>query len=189
MKTDSQKTGSTVRRKLLKKIGAGGGVLATASAVPGEWSKPIVKGILLPAHAATTATDSLPGEICNPEYGFLNLEDVIADYHCSRQGPRYRLICYATPGVDVQVEVSGTGVCPAAEGPHDNTSPGYETSSNEEDGVPYTEYKWRVGEDCDAPESFTAVFSIADSCDEPLVVEKGTVYDDCNEGQKIIKGV
>jgi len=177
MKTDNGKTSSTGRRTLLKKMGAGGGVLATASAVPGEWTKPIVKGILLPAHAETTATDSLPGDICNPEYGFLDVWKPYAHYYCDNTFP-YMMYCYATPGADVQVEVSGVGVCPDAAGLHDDTAPGYQTTTDEEDGVPYTQYKWKFDADCDAPESFTAVFSITDSCDEPLVVE-GSVYDDC----------
>ncbi len=180
MKTDTNKTNSTNRRKLLKKMGAGGGALATASAVPGEWSKPIVKGILLPAHASTTATDSLPEDTCNPEYGFVEAT-ARASWQCGTNS--YLLYCEVSPpGADVQVEVSGTGICPGMEGPHDKTSPVYDPEDYYEgEGEPYTSYKWyKFPLDCDAPEDFTAVFSIVDACAEPVVVP-GNIYDGCEQ--------
>lgn len=43
------------RRKVIKKIVAGAGVLAGYSVLPDKWIRPIVGQIILPAHAATSA--------------------------------------------------------------------------------------------------------------------------------------
>lgn len=42
------------RRKVMKKIVAGVGVLAGCSVLPEQWTRPIVGQIVLPAHAATS---------------------------------------------------------------------------------------------------------------------------------------
>ncbi|MCK5360195.1 MAG: twin-arginine translocation signal domain-containing protein [Gammaproteobacteria bacterium] len=46
------KTTSNTRRKALKAIGAGGVIAGT---IPGSWTTPVVKSVLLPAHAQTSA--------------------------------------------------------------------------------------------------------------------------------------
>jgi len=53
--TDKNSTDS--RRKLLKSIAAGSGAVIAGKSLPESWSKPIVDTVMLPAHAATTATD------------------------------------------------------------------------------------------------------------------------------------
>ena len=42
------------RRKLLKSLAAGSGAVVTAKSLPESWSRPVVDGVMLPAHAQTT---------------------------------------------------------------------------------------------------------------------------------------
>lgn len=42
------------RRKLLRVIVTGGGVFATSQVLPNVWTKPIVEGVVLPAHAKSS---------------------------------------------------------------------------------------------------------------------------------------
>lgn len=42
------------RRKLLKTLVAGGGIVATARLLPEQWTRPVVENTLLPAHAQTS---------------------------------------------------------------------------------------------------------------------------------------
>ena len=46
---------SQERRTTIKKIAVGVGALAGISSLPDKWTKPIVEGIILPAHAQTSA--------------------------------------------------------------------------------------------------------------------------------------
>ena len=55
MTVDSKTSGA--RRKLLKSLGTAGGVVATSGMLPGQWTKPVVESVLLPAHAQTTQSD------------------------------------------------------------------------------------------------------------------------------------
>lgn len=66
MKNDNEPTPSTDdpkpeagngRRKLVKGIAAGGGIVTGARFMPGEWSKPVVESVVLPAHAQATPGD------------------------------------------------------------------------------------------------------------------------------------
>lgn len=43
------------RRRLLKKLAIGGGVIFTANALPGKWKKPVIESVITPAHAEKTA--------------------------------------------------------------------------------------------------------------------------------------
>ena len=47
------------RRDLLKALTVGGGAITVAS-LPTKWSKPVVEGVLLPAHAETTTPIETP---------------------------------------------------------------------------------------------------------------------------------
>ena len=49
------------RRKLLKSIAATTGAVATGSALPKKWHKPLVDTVVLPAHALTTGCPSCTG--------------------------------------------------------------------------------------------------------------------------------
>lgn len=55
--TDNKSSES--RRKLLKKMAIGGATIAAGRSLPSEWSKPVVDSVLLPAHAQTSAPQSL----------------------------------------------------------------------------------------------------------------------------------
>lgn len=46
------------RRKAMKKIGVGVGVLAGCSVLPEKWTRPIVGQIILPAHAETSGVEA-----------------------------------------------------------------------------------------------------------------------------------
>lgn len=39
------------RRRLLKKLAIGGGVIFTANALPGKWKKPVIESVITSAHA------------------------------------------------------------------------------------------------------------------------------------------
>lgn len=52
--TDNNTEKNTARRRLLKSIVAGGGVLATGKLLPENWARPVVQSVLLPAHAQTS---------------------------------------------------------------------------------------------------------------------------------------
>ncbi|MFC1680681.1 hypothetical protein ACFL1S_02660 [Pseudomonadota bacterium] len=49
---DSNK--SNARRKLLKAVLAGGGVVTAAKTLPEKWTAPAIKSVILPAHAAVS---------------------------------------------------------------------------------------------------------------------------------------
>lgn len=44
------------RRKLLKSIAAGSGVIVAGKSLPESWSRPVVDSVMLPAHAQTSCT-------------------------------------------------------------------------------------------------------------------------------------
>ena len=48
------------RRGALKKLLAGGGVVVGSSALPSEWTKPVIESIVLPAHAGMSGLPTLP---------------------------------------------------------------------------------------------------------------------------------
>jgi hypothetical protein len=48
------------RRKLLKSLTVGGAAAVTAKSMPEEWTKPLVNGVSLPAHAQTTVPPVSP---------------------------------------------------------------------------------------------------------------------------------
>jgi hypothetical protein len=48
------------RRQLLKALAAGGGAVAGAALLPGQWAKPVVEVGVLPAHAQTSGPLPLP---------------------------------------------------------------------------------------------------------------------------------
>lgn len=49
MSDDKDAKKAAARRTLLKTLAAGGGVLA----LPDEWKKPVVRAVIVPAHAQT----------------------------------------------------------------------------------------------------------------------------------------
>lgn len=51
---------SKPRRKLLRTLAAGSGVVLTGTSLPDKWSRPVVDSVVLPAHAQTTGQDDKP---------------------------------------------------------------------------------------------------------------------------------
>ena len=51
---------NVARRKLIKSMTMGGAAAVTAQSLPGEWTKPVVESVLLPAHAQTSAPPFIP---------------------------------------------------------------------------------------------------------------------------------
>lgn len=49
------------KRKLLKSIAVGSGVVVAGKAIPESWSKPVIDSVMLPAHAITTNDNSGDG--------------------------------------------------------------------------------------------------------------------------------
>ncbi len=49
-----EKNNIGARRRLLKSVVAGGGVLATGRLLPENWARPVVQSVMLPAHAQTS---------------------------------------------------------------------------------------------------------------------------------------
>lgn len=52
--TDNKTEKNTARRRLLKSVVAGGGVLATGKLLPENWARPVVQSVVLPVHAQTS---------------------------------------------------------------------------------------------------------------------------------------
>jgi len=50
---------SDSRRKIIKRLLAGGGVVATGQLIPDKWAKPVVESVLLPAHATSSLNVTL----------------------------------------------------------------------------------------------------------------------------------
>ena len=46
------------RRKLLKSIAVGSGVVVGGKSLPESWSKPVIKSLVLPVHATTTESEA-----------------------------------------------------------------------------------------------------------------------------------
>jgi len=53
---EDQQPSLASRRAAIRKILAGGGIIAGAQSLPGEWTKPIVNSVIAPAHAVTSTT-------------------------------------------------------------------------------------------------------------------------------------
>ena len=54
------------RRKLLKTIVSGGGVIVAGKSLPESWTKPVVDSVMLPAHAETSPAEPTPPTPCTP---------------------------------------------------------------------------------------------------------------------------
>ena len=54
MTKDTQRPDSHSRRRLLKAVGAGGGLASAGAIVPNQWRRPVVDAVLLPVHAQTS---------------------------------------------------------------------------------------------------------------------------------------
>ena len=53
-----QQEKSKARRKLLKSIAAGSGAVVAGKSLPESWTRPVVDGVMLPAHAQTSMLNS-----------------------------------------------------------------------------------------------------------------------------------
>lgn len=59
--SEQNRNKSSARRKLLKSVVAGGGILATGRLLPESWSRPVVQAVMLPAHAQTSPPAGITG--------------------------------------------------------------------------------------------------------------------------------
>lgn len=75
--TDSKNARNSARRRLLKSVVAGGGVLATGKLLPENWARPVVQSVVLPAHAQTS-----PGSFD----GLFDTGELLVDASGSRPG-------------------------------------------------------------------------------------------------------
>lgn len=62
---ESSNTKETARRRILKRLVAGGGIVATGRIMPDDWHKPVVESVILPAHAQTTQEEPPPSNVSN----------------------------------------------------------------------------------------------------------------------------
>ncbi len=67
------------RRKLLKTIVAGGGVVLAGKTIPKSWSRPVVDSVMLPAHAQTSTACAIAGLFCWSTRNFFTSIQVLAD--------------------------------------------------------------------------------------------------------------
>ncbi len=49
---------SETRRKAMKRVLVGSGVVATSKVVPDSWSQPVIDSVVLPTHAESTTPDA-----------------------------------------------------------------------------------------------------------------------------------
>lgn len=111
--TDKEQKKYASRRKLLKSVVAGGGVLATGKLLPESWMKPVVQAVVLPAHAQTSpgsfdglyvfdagstgdAMDSQPGSI---------LDMFVSPAHATH------LTCNAVSQIQINVSGGNADIC------------------------------------------------------------------------------
>ncbi|MDZ7839257.1 MAG: hypothetical protein U5R46_00320 [Gammaproteobacteria bacterium] len=111
--TDRELKNNGARRRLLKSVVAGGGVLATGKLLPENWARPVVQSVVLPAHAQTSpgsfdglyvfdrvsmgdALDSQPGSI---------LDMFVSPAHAAH------LTCNAVSRIQIEVNGDNADIC------------------------------------------------------------------------------
>ena len=102
------------RKLLLKTLTIGGGAVITSKSLPGKWHKPVVSGVMLPAHAKTSdPEDSEGSENSEPRTYFKFIGSfetslvVLEDYICIEyDGTQYT----ATYASDFEIENQVTWV-------------------------------------------------------------------------------
>ncbi len=77
------------RRRLLKTLGAGGGIVLAGKSLPTEWARPVVETVLLPSHAQTSTLTSGSSD-ASIECG-LQLVEIITDPSVVEQGDSFLL--------------------------------------------------------------------------------------------------
>lgn len=72
----SEKDKNAARRRILKRLVAGGGIVATGKMMPDGWNKPVVESVILPAHAQTSPDgDPMPDPNTVPNNSAFLLSD------------------------------------------------------------------------------------------------------------------
>lgn len=54
----SQTNKEAARRRVLKRLVAGGGFVATGKMMPDDWQKPVIESVILPVHAQMSPEDT-----------------------------------------------------------------------------------------------------------------------------------
>ena len=85
------------RRKLLKTIVSGGGVIVAGKSLPESWTKPVVDSVMLPAHAETSPAEPTPCTPC-----------LAAQTYCTGSGQGSINISVAVNGTVTVVHPQGT---------------------------------------------------------------------------------
>lgn len=49
------------RRRILKKMAVGGGIVTASQVMPERWIKPVIDSVILPAHADLSGNTTRPG--------------------------------------------------------------------------------------------------------------------------------
>lgn len=112
--TDNKTEKNTARRRLLKSVVAGGGVLATGKLLPENWARPVVRSVILPAHAQTSPvsfdglfdTGDLITDAGGPQPGSI-LDMFVSPAHASHLS----LSCNGVSRIQINVSGSNANIC------------------------------------------------------------------------------
>ena len=106
----NNKQTNIARRRLLTKLTLGGGAVYAAGNLPGSWIRPVVRGVLLPAHAETTGESVIyfSAELIDqgvtsaaPQRWYARLVNGLVD--TSRAQPAFYSACGEVMGDQMQV--------------------------------------------------------------------------------------
>ena len=102
---NNNKTNTENRRRAMKKIATGGGVVIGAASAP-AWIKPVIESVVLPAHAQTSAvvlTGTFSGEVPITGINLLQSPTLIAN----SRGIEHKLIEFLVPSAQADHPIEG----------------------------------------------------------------------------------
>lgn len=187
--TDDNNTRCAARRRVLKSMAAGGGAVVAAKSVPGEWTRPVVDAVLLPAHAQTTQTfvaaagaaaaTDIGRRETDSRFAWL-LDGLVPNAHANGiKGNVYVCVTPTSDGTRADVEVRrwapGDSKCPAG------TAFYVELFTAESIPVPSAGNKLQFGgNECD---SFNTLLAVPQASVDVTSVENGA------QGQVMVEGM